>query len=138
VVIIETSDTVAAAVERMQAHEVGTLLILNELRQPIGILSDRDLAIRVLGAALDPRTTTVAGVMTAWPATIQQDAPIDVAVAEMKARGCRRLPVVTDEDKLVGILSLDDIIANVADELGQIRQVWNCHPNGTGGNKSND
>ncbi len=121
--LTELEETVQAAAQRMKSRGVGTLFVQNENAQPIGILTDRDVAIRVVSEALDPVKTTVADVMTKAPGSISEDAPIETALSRMRAGPYRRLPVVDKEGKLVGVVSLDDILDLLCEEFAEIGQL---------------
>ena len=84
------------------------------------MLTDRDLAIRVVARGIDPFSTTVGQVMTRGPRTVLQSSPIESALGVMRVAACRRLPVVDDGGKLVGLLSLDDILDLLAEEFSEI------------------
>jgi CBS domain-containing protein len=103
----------------MATRHVGTLVVVNDEKQPIGILTDRDLALRVVGHGRDPFGTTIADVMTANPKAIPEETPIEDTLDHMRIHGVRRLPVVGQNGRLVGIVSLDDILTLLADELRQ-------------------
>ena len=103
----------------MRDRQVGTVVVVDAGR-PIGILTDRDLAIRVLAPGLDPLTTRVTEVMTPSPTTVPEDATIVTALSYMKAGRFRRLPVVGHDDHLLGILALDDVLVMVAEELAEV------------------
>ncbi|MGB6044039.1 MAG: CBS domain-containing protein [Pirellulales bacterium] len=111
------------AAERMHQRSVGALVILNESTEPTGILTDRDLIVRVMAKGLDPNRTTIADVMTMEPKTISEDASIESAMFLMRRGGFRRLPVVDANGKLVGLLSLDDVLMLLAEEFSQIGQL---------------
>jgi CBS domain-containing protein len=113
-------ESVLAAAQRMQGARVGTLVVLNEGREPIGLVTDRDLVTRVIVGGKDPQTTPVGTIMTRDLRTVGEDSPIESALALMRAGGFRRLPVVDGQGKLAGILSLDDVLALLAEELAQI------------------
>jgi CBS domain-containing protein len=108
------------AAQRMHDRKVGTLVVVDELERPIGILTDRDLAVRVVARGADPYVVTVSELMTRLPRTVNQNAPIEAALASMRAGACRRLPVVDDKGKLVGLVSLDDILNLIAEEFRQV------------------
>lgn len=105
---------------RMAERRVGTLIVLDDAKRPFGLLTDRDLVLRVLAAGENPVTTTVRDVMTREPKTITEDSPIESALALMRPGSFRRLPAVDRDGKLVGIVSLDDILAQLAEEFAQI------------------
>ena len=113
-------ESVQAAAERMHARNVGTLVVLNEEQEPIGMLTDRDLAIRVVAAGKNAYRTTVAEAMTRHPTTLSEDASIEAAIAVMCFEPCRRLPVVDSNGKVAGLLSLDDVLKVLISDFGQI------------------
>ena len=119
--IVEPSESVQAAAQRMHSRKVGTLVVQDEDRKPIGIVTDRDLTVRVLAKARDPFQTTVGDVMTKCPRTVREDAPLEEALMVMRSGPFRRVPVVSAEGELVGLLSLDDILDLLTEEFGQIR-----------------
>ena len=111
------------AAERMHQRCVGTLVVLDESKEPVGIITDRDLVERVMAKGLDPNTTTINEIMTAGPKTISEDASIESAVSLMRSGGFRRLPVVDADGRLVGMLSVDDVLMLLAEEISQIGQL---------------
>jgi CBS domain-containing protein len=113
-------ESVFLAAERMRDRTVGALVVLNERRQPIGILTDRDIALRVVAAGRDPHDTTVDDVMTREPKLAQEQTPIEIAVAQMRAGAFRRLPVVDEGGELVGLVTLDDILMLLCEEFNSI------------------
>jgi CBS domain-containing protein len=104
----------------MNSRNVGTLIVLDDRSRPVGILTDRDLAIRVVGSGLDALRTTVSKVMTKAPDSIREDTSIELALSHMRAGPYRRLPVVGHDGKLVGLVSLDDILDLLSEEFHEI------------------
>ncbi len=121
--LAEVEESVWQAAERMHQRTVGTLVILNRENQPIGMLTDRDLVVRVLAAGRDPHGTLVGDVMTSKPRTVSEDTPIEQVLTLMSTGPFRRIPVVDREGKLVGLVSLDDILQLLAEELTQVGQL---------------
>ena len=113
------SETVLDAARRMRDRQVGALIVVDDMT-PVGILTDRDLTVRVLAAGLDPHATRVSQVMTPSPTTIREDDSIQAGVSYMRAGRFRRLPVVGHNGRLVGILAIDDVLELVAEELADI------------------
>ncbi|MCB9916072.1 MAG: CBS domain-containing protein [Planctomycetes bacterium] len=120
------------AARRMKQENVGTLVVVDGQQRPIGILTDRDLALRLVAEGHDPAQVTVAEVMTAHPRTAPEDLPIEDALTRMRGFGVRRLPVVDAQGKLVGILSADDVLELVAEELGSIGRILGWSHRGIG------
>jgi CBS domain-containing protein len=121
--LVELDQTAREAAQRMTQRGVGTLIIVNEAKEPIGIITDRDLITRVLAGGKDPRITLIGEVMTPRPKKVGEDTPIEKALSTMRDGGFRRLPVVSRTGKLVGVVSLDDILLFLSGELGQIKQL---------------
>jgi CBS domain-containing protein len=118
--IAEANETARDAARRMLQRGVGTLVVLNDERQPIGLVTDRDLVLRVLAPARDPETTRVREIMTADPKVLREDSPIEGALGLMRAGSFRRVPIVDAAGRLVGILTLDDVLSLLAEEFGHI------------------
>lgn len=118
--LVDADESVQTAAERMNSRNVGTLVVLDEESHPVGIITDRDLAIRVVGKGLDPIQTMVADIMTRFPYNVSEDTPIEMALSKMRAGGFRRLPVVDEAGKLIGVLTLDDILDLLCSEFSDI------------------
>jgi CBS domain-containing protein len=115
--LAEKEETAQAAGRRMAARNVGTLVIVDADERPVGIVTDRDLALRVVGMGRDPSLVLVGEVMTSDPVTVPGDAPVLTALERMRGLGVRRMPVVGPEGRLAGILSMDDVLEHLATEL---------------------
>jgi len=117
---VEPDETAQAAGQRMNTRSVGTLIVVDSEERPIGILTDRDLALRVVGEGRDPAATRVKDVMTPKPRTVTEKTPIEDALSRMRSLGVRRLPVVGSRGEIVGIVSLDDILVLLTQELREV------------------
>ena len=124
--IAAPSESAFQAAERMHQRTVGTLVVVDNTNSPIGILTDRDLAIRVIAGGRDPYTTSVREVMTPSPTTISPTATIKHALDVMRRGEFRRLPIVNDLGHLTGIVTLDDILVRISEELGQVGNLLEC------------
>jgi len=113
-------DPVSEAARRMHDRKVGTIVVVDGEDKPMGLLSDRDVVTRLVAAGADPARTAVRDVMTPMPTSVVRDTSIDTALAQMRMGHMRRLPVVDGMDRLVGIITLDDILALLADEFSLI------------------
>jgi CBS domain-containing protein len=105
---------------RMAAAQVGTVLVLGADKKPVGMLTDRDIAVRCVSERRDPDTTEVGSVMSAPVVCVHESTPIESALARMAGVHARRLAVVDDDERLVGILALDDVLELLAEELTSI------------------
>lgn len=88
--------------------------------RPVGVITDRDIVVAVIAKDVDPRTLTVADVMTSDPVLVREDASLSTLLAEMRRIGARRMPIVDADGLLVGVVSLDDVLERLAEELGNI------------------
>jgi CBS domain-containing protein len=98
------------AAERMHQRTSGALVVVDHANVPIGIVTDRDLTVRVIAAQRDPYTTSVREVMTPRPKTVSEMTEIESVLSLMQAGEFRRVPVVNDLGHLVGIVTLDDVL----------------------------
>jgi CBS domain-containing protein len=98
------------AARRMTEHAVGTLVVVDELGRPLGIVTDRDLMVRCIAGGADPKRARVERVMSGPVAWVHQDAPVEAALDEMARLRVRRLAVVDERERLVGLLALDDVL----------------------------
>jgi signal-transduction protein with cAMP-binding, CBS, and nucleotidyltransferase domain len=96
------------AARRMRACGFGSLVVVGDDGRVVGMLTDRDLALRVV-AVQDSGARTVEHVMSAPAVVVAPDTPVDDALQIMRTRGMRRLPIV-DDGKPLGVLSLDDVL----------------------------
>ena len=122
--LADATESAATAAARMNIREVGTLIVLNPAKAPIGIVTDRDLALRVMGKHLDPETTLVGDIMTPDPKTVTETTPIEDCLSRMRAHGVRRMPVVDADGRLVGVVSLDDILELIFEEMSALRGLF--------------
>lgn len=121
VVVAETNTNLREAARLMRDHHVGALVVVDGsdgARRPIGIVTDRDIVVAVVAATeVQPEELTVGDVMSADLVVAGEDVGVFEAVDLMQDRGARRLPVVDAEGRLVGIITLDDVLRMVAGEL---------------------
>ncbi len=114
----QPSATVHDAAAKMKEHNVGSVLIVEDGWKLKGILTDRDITLTVAADSKDPRTTFVYDVMTPDPITVNAQADVDSALRIMNKANIRRLPV-TEDGKLVGLLSSADLAAEIKEEFSQ-------------------
>jgi CBS domain-containing protein len=118
--VIGPDDSVAKAAERMRQRTVGSLIVVDRSRHPIGIVTDRDLVIRALADARDADSTPVSEVMTPDIVVAQRESTIPSALRLMREGPFRRLPIVDEAGKLVGLLTVDDVLICMGRELREI------------------
>lgn len=120
VVFVARSESCAQAARLMRENHVGSLVVVAKVGtplMPIGMITDRDLAVGVMALGLDPEKTLVEAVMRPRIALVRENEGLGRAIALMRAEGVRRLPVVDADGNLVGVLAADDLIELFADEL---------------------
>lgn len=116
-------ETVLAIADRMRQRNVGTMVVIDREDRVVGIVTDRDLVVRVLADRRDPAEATVEDVMTPNPTTVTEQGARDISLLLMKDGGFRRLPVVDDRRCLLGMLSLDDVIRTLAADMARVAGV---------------
>jgi CBS domain-containing protein len=121
--------TIADAAQKMAANDIGVLPICNAEGRLQGMLTDRDIVVKVIAAGLDPLATTVDRVAQGTEVvTIGADDSVDEALRTMKDHKVRRLPVI-DGHRLVGIISQADIAKNLDEErVGDLVEAISAAP----------
>jgi CBS domain-containing protein len=114
---------VAEVARQMRDRMVGTVVVVDDERRPMGIVSDRDVTVRLVAAGRDPTRTPVRDIMTPMPTTVLRDASIESTLSSMREGHMRRLPVVDGLGKLIGIVTLDDALRFLAEELKAVEQL---------------
>jgi CBS domain-containing protein len=123
VVVVKGSEELATAAEKMRDEHIGYLVVVDGSgsgRDPIGVLTDRDIVITVMARGVDPRTLKVEDIMTRNPIVVKEADSIESALQAMRSIGVRRVPVVSLRGHLTGVLSLDDVLDGLADEFGTV------------------
>ena len=104
--------TVIEAVQKMNQHKVGAVLVMDGAKLA-GIFTERDVLTRVIAASLDPKTTPVTQVMSGNVLTVAPEATVQQVMDIFAERRCRHLPVIQNE-VLVGLISIGDVSRWVA------------------------
>ena len=126
-VVTATRETsITGAAQLMRDKHVGSLIVVENRDnhpEPVGILTDRDIVIEVLAENVDPDAVTVGDVMTTAVLKVCEHDSIFEVAQRMRARGVRRVPVVSNQRELVGVLAQDDILALLGEELSLLIKV---------------
>jgi CBS domain-containing protein len=115
--------TVAGAAQLMRQHHIGDIVVVDDAngkRKPVGMLTDRDVVLEIIAMDLDPKVITVGDFMSEPLVTVRESEGVWETIQHMRFRGVRRIPVVDDAGALAGIISFDDVLAHLADELGNL------------------
>lgn len=107
---------------QMRDEGLGCLVIVDAERRPIGIVTDRDLALRAVAVGRRARQTPAESVMSRPLVTAAPTDAIEGVIERMREAGIRRVPVVRDE-RVVGIVSLDDLVVHLGRELDGLGDV---------------
>jgi CBS domain-containing protein len=124
VVCAPGTTSVAEAAVLMRTHRVGDVVVIDRAdaeRMPIGIVTDRDVAVEVVARGLDPAAVTL-GDLVRWGQLVtaqETDTYVDT-LRLMRDKGIRRLPVIDAAGVLAGIITIDDMLPLIADELAQL------------------
>lgn len=120
-VVLKPNTTALEAARAIENNNIGAVIVQDK-GHVVGIVTDRDLTIRVLGQALDPTTATLGEVMTTPVVTLSPANTQADAVRLMRQSNIRRIPLVED-DRLVGIVTLDDMLLDEAAPLDELAMV---------------
>ena len=113
--------TLPGAARLMRESHVGCLVVVDEVagkRIVVGLLTDRDIVTAVIAADLDPATLRAEDVMSTDLVTAREDDSLIDLMHTMRRKGVRRIPVLGAQDELVGLITLDDVLDILAQELG--------------------
>ncbi len=107
--------TVHEAAVKMKSFDIGSLPVIQNGRI-VGMITDRDIVVRVVAAKMDPQTTRVGTVMSSHSVSCSDDTDIEEAARIMGEHQVHRLLVIDDNSRIAGILSIGDIARKVDDE----------------------
>lgn len=114
------------AAQLMRKYHVGDLVVVDEVggkRVPVGIVTDRDMVIEVIAKSLDANDFTVGDIMSLQVFTVQEKEGVFETIRLMRTKGIRRMPVVNQEGGLAGIVTADDIVDLLAEEMAELAKV---------------
>ena len=121
VITVDTAASVHEAARLMRNHHVGDLIITRDRREeivPVGIVTDRDLVLEVLATDLDPASVTVGDLFASSVlVTASVDDDLEATLARMREHAIRRMPIVETDGSLAGIITMDDMLQLIANQL---------------------
>jgi CBS domain-containing protein len=124
VVVASAHELVTEVAQRMRAHHVGSVVVVEHAlgaRIPVGVVTDRDIVVGLV--ALDPariERAVVSDLLVGKVVTAREDEDLDDAISRMRSHGVRRLPIVTESGTLVGIISVDDLVDHLAEQISRL------------------
>lgn len=116
------SSSCAEAARSMRDRSVGAVVVEAEGR-PQGIVTDRDLAVRVMAQGLDPNRVFLRDVMSGTPIYLSKKRPLSALFSTMREMRVRRVMVVDEQGLLAGLVSMDDLIVLLADQFDALAEV---------------
>jgi CBS domain-containing protein len=124
VVTVAETEELTAAAQLMRARHVGFLIVVAPAsagkQKVVGVLTDRDIVVAVIAREVAAQELKVGDVMTRDPLLAEESQPVESVLCLMREVGVRRVPVVDREGHLVGVLSLDDVLEAMAEQLVNI------------------
>ena len=131
VIVIGKDESVADAAALMRDHHVGSVVVVDEsggVREPVGILTDRDIVIEFVAKDVDPSDVAIGDAIAYELVTVADDAGLFETIEHMHRNGVRRMPVVDASNSLVGIFACDDALELVTEQLGNLVAVLRLQP----------
>lgn len=122
----ERDETVQGAALLMRKNHVGDLVVIDQPdgeRVPVGIVTDRDIVVSVIALGLDPSSLLVGDIMTEDLLTCREADDVYETIERMRLRAIRRVPVVNSLGGLTGIVSADDLLEFLAEEMSELARI---------------
>jgi CBS domain-containing protein len=121
-VTVTPDQSVREAAKLMQAHGVGMLVAVDAEGRPVGVLTDRDVTIRLVRRGRNADSTPVEEVMNSQVSVVSEGVSLELALRRMRADAVRRMPVVDGDGRLVGIVTLDDALQLISSEIAGVAE----------------
>lgn len=123
VITLHEQDLVREAAQMMKDKEVGDVIVVDEAQHPVGIITDRDIMIKVVVEDADIETAKVSDLMSQNILMLAASQPFQEAVDRMEEKGVRRAPVIDEQQKLYGIVTLDDLLVKLSEWLSKLAEL---------------
>lgn len=124
IICVRTSDKVIEATRLMEEKNVGSVVVVSE-DKPVGIMTDRDVMIRLVNKGLDPEKTAISDVMSVEIITLNQSTGLYDALEQIKESrsSVRRFPIVDQNGSIKGIITLDDVVYLLGKEMSDVASI---------------
>ncbi len=120
-VVAVSPDTPAVEIAKiMDTKNVGSVMVITGEDRPAGIVTDRDLVVRIVAKGMRPEDVTAEEIMTKDLVTFKDDIGVYEAIEKVTREGIRRMPIVDDNGRLIGIVTQDDMIRLLSDEMAKL------------------
>jgi CBS domain-containing protein len=119
-------ESIQGAALQMRTHHVGDVIVVDEPDSnpvPVGILTDRDIVVSVIALGLDPASLLVGDIMSDDLMTCSEADDVYETIERMRLRGIRRMPVLNAHGLLTGVVSVDDLLGFLAEEMGELARI---------------
>ena len=126
VVIIGRHESIFAAAWLMREYLVSDVVVVESRKGvnfPLGVLTDHDIVINVIATGLDLNDVMIGDLMTEQLLTANESDGVMATLKRMRQNGLRRIPVIQQDKGLMGLLSIDDILETLAEQLNDIDQI---------------
>ena len=126
VVVASPNDSLRSVAELMRQHHVGSVVVTrdtNGLVYPVGIITDRDIVLALVAKNVSADAVSAGDVMSEPLETADENDEVWQVLERMRNRGVRRLPVVGPRGELIGIVSADDLLELVAEEVVSLARI---------------
>jgi CBS domain-containing protein len=123
VITTDVGVDVAAAAQVMRENKIGYLIVTDKAagnRAPIGVVTDRDIVVKIVAKDVNPHALTVGDVMSREPLLATEDDGVSETLHRMRKLGVRRVPVVNARGEVAGVLSIDDVIDHLVSQLSDV------------------
>ena len=126
VTVVGRDSPIQEAAALMRRYHIGAVVVVDIVdgaQIPVGIVTDRDIVVGVVAMGLDPRELTAGDIMSDELVTVPENVELYDLMATMREKGVRRMPVIDAKGVLAGIVSLDDLLPLVAQELADLARL---------------
>ena len=123
VVVVDKNESVREVAKLMRNHHVGDVVVVEKIQNktiPLGVFTDRDIVIEILAKDVELDAVKVGDVMSFDLVSVNENSKLLDAIKSMRIKGVRRLVVVNDNKELSGILTVDDVLELISEQLSDI------------------
>lgn len=128
VIVVNRDDSALEVARLMRQYHVGDVVVVDQedgQNIPVGIITDRDIVLELVAKEVDASTVIAADIMTTDLLTVSENEQLTELIQQMQSRGVRRVPVLNEQGGLVGIISEDDLIELIGEQLTSLVSLVN-------------